>query len=67
MVVDLTKVREVAYLLEEIDVNTQVDILIYYTLKNLPKEYEIFKKMQIVAQTPPTYEQLEAKLIYEKT
>lgn len=43
------KVCEVAYLLKEIDVNIFEHIIIYYTLRNLPKEYEIFKKMQIIA------------------
>ena len=47
--------------------NIPEDIIVYYTLKNLPKEYEIFKRMQIAAQTLPTYKQLEAKLISEET
>ena len=63
----LTEVREIAYLLEEVDVNNPKDIIVYYTLKNLPKEYEIFKRMHITNQTLPTYEQLEAKLISEET
>ena len=63
----LTKVKEVANLLEEVDVIIPEDIIVYYTLKNLPKEYEIFKRMQISAQSLPTYEQLEAKLISEET
>ena len=63
----LTEVKEVANLLEEVDVIIPEDIIVYYTLKNLPKEYEIFKRMQISAQSLPTYEQLEAKLISEET
>lgn len=70
----LTEVREIANLLEEGDVNIPEDIIVYYTLKNLPKDYEIFKRMhiaahtlQIATQTLPTYEQLEAKLISEET
>lgn len=63
----LTEVREVANLLEEVLVNIPEDVIVFYTLKNLPKEYEIFKRMQIVALTLPTYEQLEAKLISEET
>ena len=63
----LTEVKEVANLLEEIEVNIPEDIIVYYTLKNLPKEYDIFKRMQIAAQKLPTYEQLEAKLISEET
>ena len=38
----LTEVKEVANLLEEVDVVIPEDIIVYYTLKNLPKEYEIF-------------------------
>lgn len=63
----LTEVKEIANLLEEVDVNIPEDIIVYYTLKNLPKEYEIFKRMQIAGQSLPTYEQLEAKLISEET
>ena len=63
----LTEVKEIASLLEEVDVVIPEDIIVYYTLKNLPKEYDIFKRMQIAAQTLPTYEQLEAKLISEET
>lgn len=63
----LTEVKEVANLLEEVEVNIPEDVIVFYTLKNLPKEYEIFKRMQIAAQTLPTFEQLEAKLISEET
>ena len=63
----LIAVKEIANLLEEVEVIIPEDIIVYYTLKNLPKEYEIFRRMQIVAQTLPTYEQLEAKLISEET
>ena len=67
MDVHLTEIKEVADLLEEVDVNIPEDIIVYYTLKNLPKEYEIFKRMQISGQSLPTYEELEAKLISEET
>ena len=63
----LTEVREVVNLLEEVEVNMSEEVIVFYTLKNLPKEYEIFKRMQIAAQKLPTYEQLEAKLISEET
>ena len=63
----LTEVREVDDLLEEVEVTLPEEVIVFYTLKNLPKEYEIFKRMQIAAQTLPTYEQLEAKLISEET
>ena len=63
----LTEVKEIANLLEEVEVVIPEDIIVYYTLKNLPKEYEIFRRMQITAHTFPTYEQLEAKLISEET
>lgn len=63
----LTEVREVANLLEEVEVILPEEVIVFYTLKNLPKDYEIFKRMQIAAQTLPTYEQLEAKLISEET
>ena len=43
----LTKVCGVANLLEEVDVNIPENIIIYCTLKNFPKECEIFKRMQM--------------------
>jgi hypothetical protein len=45
----LTEVKEVANLLEEVEVKIPEDVIVFYTLKNLPKEYEIFKRMQIAA------------------
>ena len=54
----LTEVKEIANLLEEVDVIIPEDIIVNYTLKNLPKEYDIFKRMQIAAQKLPSYEQL---------
>ena len=63
----LTMVKEVANLLEEAEVKIPEDIIVYYTLKNLPKEYEIFKRMHIAALKLPTYEQLESMLISEET
>lgn len=63
----LTEVKEIANLLEEVEVKLPEDIIVYYTLKNLPKEYEIFKRMQFGGQSLSTYEQLEAKLISEET
>ena len=63
----LTEIKEIANLLEEVEVKLPEDIIVYYTLKNLPKEYEIFKRMQISGQSLPSYEQLEAKLISEET
>lgn len=67
MDVHLTEVKEIANLLEEVEVNISEDIIVYFTLKNLPKEYEIFKRMQIAGQSLPTYKHLEAKLISEET
>ena len=46
----LTEVKEIANLLEKVEVIIPEDIIVYYTLKNLPKEYEIFRRMQIAAQ-----------------
>lgn len=58
----LTEVCEVVDLLEEIDVNILEDIIVFFNLKNLPKEYEIFKRMQIATQTLPTYEETSIQL-----
>ena len=63
----LAMIKETANLLEEVGVVIPEDIIVYYTLKNLPKEYEIFKRMQISSQSLPTYENLESKLISEET
>lgn len=45
----LTKIKEIANLLEDVKVVIPEDIIVYYTLKNLPKKYEIFRRMQIAA------------------
>ena len=58
MDIHLIEVKEVANLLEEVDVNIPEDIIVYYTLKNIPKEYDIFRRMEIAAQSLPTYKQL---------
>lgn len=42
MDVHLTEIKDVADSLEEVEVNIPEDIIVYYTHKNLPKEYEIF-------------------------
>ena len=39
----LTKMREIADLLDEAGVTLLEDVIVWYTLKNLPKEYDVFK------------------------
>ena len=59
----LTDVKEVVDLLEEVDIDLPEDVVVYYTVKSLPPQYEIFKRMTLDGDRLPTYEDLESKLI----
>ncbi len=64
MDVHLTKIKNVVDQLEEIGMSLSKDIIVHYTLWNLPKEYDTdtFKEMQTCNDQLPAYEVLEAKL-----
>lgn len=55
--------KEVIDLLEEVDVILPEDIIMYYTIQNLPKEYEMFKHTLLNTQQLPPYKELESILI----
>jgi hypothetical protein len=58
-----TKVKNVTNMLEKIDLMLPKDIIIYYTIQNLPKEYEIFKKIHLGGDQLSRYEAMESKLL----
>ncbi len=66
MDVFLIDVKEVGDILEEVDVALPKDIIVYYIVQNLPKEYEMFKCMLPNTRQLPTYEKLESMLTNEE-
>ena len=61
----LTEMKETADLLEDAGVSLPEDVVVWYTLKNLPKEYDILKQM-ILCDSLPTYNKLELRLLSEE-
>jgi hypothetical protein len=59
-------VKEVADLLEEVDVTFPENIIVYYIIQNLPKEYKVFKHMLLNSRQLPPYKELESMLISEE-
>lgn len=53
-------------MLEEVNLVFFKDFIVYYTTQNLPKEYEIFKKIVIGGDELPCYENMESKLLSEE-
>jgi hypothetical protein len=47
----------------EVDVTLPKNIIMYYIVQNLPKEYEMFKHMLFNTQHLPPYNELESMLI----
>jgi hypothetical protein len=56
-------VKEVIDLLEEVDVMLLEVVIMYYTIQNFPKEYEVFKHMLFNTRQLPPYKELESMLI----
>ena len=61
----LTKMKEVADLLEDAGVPLPEDAVVWYTLKNLPQEYDIVKQM-ILCDSLPTYNKRKVQLLSEE-
>jgi hypothetical protein len=66
MDVFLIDVKEVVDLLKEVDVTLSKDIIVYYIVQNLPKEYEVFKRMLPNTRQLPPYKKLESMSINEE-
>lgn len=60
----LTEVKNISDMLEEVNCGLPEDIVVYYTLQNLPSQYDVFKRMHM--SNLPTYDDLEAKLLGEE-
>ena len=61
----LTKMKETTDLLEDAGVSLPHDVVVWYTLKNLLKEYDIVKQM-ILCNFLPTYTKMELRLLSEE-
>ncbi len=57
------EVKNVAKKMKEVKVGSPKDIMVYYIIKNLQKEYDVFREVQQDKQQLPTYEKLESKLL----
>lgn len=66
MDVHLTEVRNVADLLEEVNVVLPEEVIVYYALKNLPKDYDIVRRMLMGNTVLPSYEEMESILLSEE-
>jgi hypothetical protein len=63
----LTDMKEAVDLLEEVELPLPERILVFYTLKNLPKEYDVIKQIILNESKLPTYLELELRLLNEET
>lgn len=59
------EVKNVAKKMKAVKVGSPKDIMVYYIIKNLQKEYDVFREVQHDKQQLPTYEKLESKLLQE--
>lgn len=62
----LTEVKNVADMLEEVSVPLPEEIVVYYTVKHLPKEYKICRRMLMNGEQLREYEVLESHLLSEE-
>ncbi len=63
----MTDMKEMADLLEEVDLLLPERILVFYTLKNLPKEYDIVKQIICNETKLRSYSELESRFLNEET
>ena len=62
----LTDMKEAADSLEELGIPLPEPIVVYYTIKNLPMEYDIQKQMILSKEVLPGYLELESRLLAEE-
>lgn len=55
----LTEIKNVADMLEEVGVSLPEEIVVYYTVKHLPKEYKMCMRMLLTGENLPEYKALE--------
>jgi hypothetical protein len=61
----LIEVKNATDMLEKVDLMLPKDIIMYYTIQNLPKEYKTFKKTNLGGDQLSSYEGMESKLLNE--
>lgn len=66
MDVHLTEVRNIADLLEEVNVVLPDEVIVYYALKNLPRDYDIVRRMLMGNSVLPSFEEMESILLSEE-
>ena len=62
----LADMKEATDQMEEVEVGLPEKVIVYHTLKNLPSEYHTFKQVILHKRKPPTYLELEARLLNEE-
>jgi hypothetical protein len=62
----LADVKEAADQMEEVDVGLPEKVIVYHTLKNLPKEYDMIKQVILNERKPPSYLELESRVLNEE-
>ena len=58
----LIEMKEIVDLLDDAGIPLPENVVVWYTLKTLPKEYDILKQM-ILCDSLPTYHKLELRLL----
>lgn len=64
--VHLTKIGNIVDLLEEVNVGHLEDVVVYYTPKNLPKDYDIVCCMLMENIVLPSFDEMKSILLSEK-
>jgi transposase InsO family protein len=62
----LADVKEAADQMEEVEVGLPEKVVVYHTIKNLPKEYDTVKQVILGAKPQPSYLELESRLLNEE-
>jgi hypothetical protein len=62
----LADMREAADQLEEVEVGLPEKVIVYHTLKNLPREFDTIKQVILSTKPQPTYLELESRLLNEE-
>ena len=62
----LADIKEAVDQMEEVEVGFPKKVIVYYTLKNLPSDYDMVKQVILHEGKLPTYIELEARLLNEE-
>ena len=62
----LADIKEAIDQMEEVDVGLLGEVIVYHTLKNLPSKFDMIKQVIFNERKPPTYLELESRLLIEE-